>query len=259
MTGTAKGRRAVEAVEVGEVQVIGRGEVAVLAEAEMRRFADALACLEPDEWRLPTVCAPWSVRDMAGHVLGMAGTFSGWVPLLRVLRALPRLARQPGTLLDAGTAMQVRTHAGLSTAEVVGGLRRVAPRHARWRARRRLFRALPVPNVMRDGSVETWRMAYLLDRIGTRDTWMHRADLAAATGRPMVLTAGHDGRIVADVVAEWAQRHGQPFTLELTGPAGGRFRAGRGGPDLSLDAVEFCRILSGRGTGDGLLATEVPF
>jgi len=37
----------------------------------------------------------------------------------------------------------------------------------------------------------------------------------------MVLTPDHDARIVADVVAEWAGRHGRPFTLHLTGPAGG--------------------------------------
>jgi hypothetical protein len=56
-------------------------------------------------------------------------------------------------------------------------------------------------------------MGYLLDTILTRDPWMHRVDIARATGRDMVLTADHDGRIVADVVAEWARRHGQPFTL----------------------------------------------
>ena len=88
---------------------------------------------------------------------------------------------------------------------------------------------------------------------------MHRADVARATGRQLVLTPGHDGRIVADVVAEWAGRHGQPFTLRLDGPAGGTFTEGTGGPDYELDAIEFCRVISGRGTGDGLLGQFVPF
>jgi hypothetical protein len=39
---------------------------------------------------------------------------------------------------------------------------------------------------------------------------MHRADAARAVDRPIELTATHDGRIVADVVAEWARRHGKP-------------------------------------------------
>jgi hypothetical protein len=34
---------------------------------------------------------------------------------------------------------------------------------------------------------------------------------------------------------------------------------GTGGEVITLDAVEFCRILSGRASGAGLLAQEVPF
>jgi hypothetical protein len=91
---------------------------------------------------------------------------------------------------------------------------------------------------------------------------MHRVDAAHALGRPLGLTADHDGRIIADVVAEWARRHGQPFVLELTGPAGGTYTHRPDRPDaehLSLDAVEFCRTLAGRALRAGLLATVVPF
>jgi len=88
---------------------------------------------------------------------------------------------------------------------------------------------------------------------------MHRSDIAAATGREMRLTAEHDGVLVADIVTDWASRHGQPCTLTLTGPAGGTWSFGSGGPAYGLDAVEFCRILSRRGEGEGLLATAVPF
>jgi hypothetical protein len=91
--------------------------------------------------------------------------------------------------------------------------------------------------------------------IMTRDPWMHRVDISHATGAPLVLTADHDGVLVDDVVQEWAARHGRPFTLRLTGPAGGTW--GEGGPELEFDAVEFCRALSGRGTAP--LDTEVPF
>ena len=65
--------------------------------------------------------------------------------------------------------------------------------------------------------------------------------------------------IVADVVAEWAGRHGRPYRLELEGPAGGRFGRDDAGEVITLDAVAFCRVLSGRAPGAGLLATQVPF
>ena len=72
-----------------------------------------------------------------------------------------------------------------------------------------------------NGAQEAWTFGYLTDVILTRDPWMHRLDIAAATGTPLHLTADHDGVIVANVVDEWAGRHGKDFELTLTGPAAG--------------------------------------
>ena len=113
-----------------------------------------------------------------------------------------------------------------------------------------------------NGVQEPWTFGYLIDVILTRDPWMHRLDLARATGTPLHLTADHDGVIVADVVAEWADRHGKDFELTLTGPAGGTWRAGANGPSWTLDAVDFCRAISRRPasiTLDELLNAEVPY
>jgi hypothetical protein len=87
---------------------------------------------------------------------------------------------------------------------------------------------------------------------------MHRVDIARATGHEMELTAEHDGRLVADLVAEWAATHGEPFILELGGAAGGTFVSGTGGEHVCIDAVEFCRVLSGRAPGVGVLAHPLP-
>ena len=229
-----------------------------LAQAETLRMADALAALDPDDWDTQTDCPKWTVRDMAGHVVGMTRTFT----------ALPRFAadmikstrtKGDGPQVDALTELQVEREASLSTAELIIQLRALAPRNAKWRSSRRLMRKITMPVDMRDGTQEKWKLAFLVDTILTRDTWMHRTDVAAATGKPMTLTADHDGRIVADAVDEWARRHGQPYTLHLTGPAGGTFSSGNGGEEIEVDAVQFCRILSGRGEGSGLLNQEVPF
>jgi hypothetical protein len=71
-----------------------------------------------------------------------------------------------------------------------------------------------------------------------------------------------DGVIVADVVAEWADRHGKDFELTLTGPAGGTWRVGANGQGWTLDAADFCRAIARRPastTVDDLLNTEVPY
>jgi uncharacterized protein (TIGR03083 family) len=229
-----------------------------LAAAETLRFADALAALDEDDWARKTDCTLWTVRDLAGHVLGMTRTFSALPQFVSHMTAGARAAGDRPQI-DGITEVQVERNATLSTAEVVHQLRELAPRNARWRGRRRAMRAIPLKQPMRDGSVEKWKLSFLLDTVLTRDTWMHRVDLAEATGRPMELTADHDGRIVADAVHEWADRHGKPYMLTLTGPAGGSFSSGTDGEAIELDAVQFCRILSGRAEGDGLLNQEVPF
>jgi uncharacterized protein (TIGR03083 family) len=249
----------VRVTNVADIPPIARPEATRLAQTEVERFADALAALDDDEWTLPTANDLWDVRAMAGHVLGMTETFTGFRRLARDMRAASKLAGD-GPQVDGLTAHQVAITADLRPAELVARLRAAAPRNARWRGRRRLLRAAPLKENVPGSGRETWRMGYLLDTILTRDTWMHRTDLAAATGRPLELTADHDGRIVADAIREWAGRHGRPFEADLTGPAGGTFVSGDGGERIEMDAVEMCRILSGRpAVHEGLLRFQVPF
>jgi uncharacterized protein (TIGR03083 family) len=245
-------------VPVEDIRPITRPESVALARTETARTAALLRSLSDDQWSRATDCAAWDVRALAGHVLGMTETFSGLRPFVRNMRAGAREAGT-GPFIDGLTAVQVRAHAALDSGDLMGRLEDLGPVQARWRGRRRLMRAIPITQQWDDGTVETWRLSYLVDVVLTRDTWMHRVDLARATGHALELTAGHDGRIVADVVAEWARRHGRPFTLALAGPAGGRYARDGEGPALALDAVEFCRILSGRAAGDGLLGERVPF
>jgi uncharacterized protein (TIGR03083 family) len=222
-----------------------------LAAAEYLRYLGLLRGLSDADWARPTDCPDWDVRAMATHVLGMAEMSASVRENIRQNRAA---RRQGGPYIDALTGLQVAERTRLRPAEVVSRLARVAPLAARGRRRtpgllRR--RAMPVPQQVGDAE-ERWTIGYLIDVILTRDTWMHRIDTARATGTPLRLTPDHDGVIVADVVREWAGRHGQPYALTLTGPAGGTWSAARDGqgeaarPVLTLDAVEFCRALSGR-------------
>ena len=112
---------------------------------------------------------------------------------------------------------------------------------------------------MVDGVEEAWTIGFVTDVILTRDPWMHRVDLARATGRAMALTADHDGVIVDDVVREWAGRHGQAYRLTLTGPA-----AAPGPPVRTARPSRSTRSSSAGSSpvvrrASGLLATQVPF
>lgn len=249
------------ATPIETIAPIARAEARELAMTEHSRLTDLLRTLSRDDWSQPTDCLLWDVRAMAGHSVGMMADFTSFRSLMRRMRAATKASKKSGQVfIDVMTAMQVADHAGLSSAELIARAEDVGPKAARWRNKApALFRRMPMKEEV-GGKTETWRMGYLLDTILTRDPWMHRVDISRATGRDLVLTPDHDGRIVADVVAEWARRHGQPFTLTLTGPAGGVFVGGDGsGEHITIDAVEFCRTLSGRSSGEGLLTQEVPF
>ncbi|MGH9095162.1 MAG: maleylpyruvate isomerase family mycothiol-dependent enzyme [Acidimicrobiales bacterium] len=248
------------ATRVETIGAITRAEVEGIARTEYERVADQLRSLAPEDWAKPTDCPLWDVRAVAGHSTGMLSTFTGYRTLMRKMSTATKAAKHSGgPMIDALTAKQVADHADLSTSELIAKVDHVGPRAARWRATRpALFRRMPMKQEV-GAKQETWRMGYLLAVILTRDPWMHRVDIIRATGGEMALTPDHDGRIIADVVAEWARRHGRPFTLTLTGPAGGEYVAGHNGEAITIDAVEFCRTLSGRATGIGLLAQEVPF
>jgi uncharacterized protein (TIGR03083 family) len=235
-----------------------RGLAMRLADTEYRRVVDLLRGLRPEDWQAPTECSGWDVRAMAAHMLGMVD-FARSVREQR--RQLKLAGRRGGVFIDALTGLQVDERATVSPAQIVAQFASRAPKAARARRRTPAFirrRPLPVPQRLNERD-ETWTIGFLVDVIFTRDPWMHRIDIVRATGAEHVLTAEHDGVLVADVVSEWAERHGRPYTLHLSGPAGGSWSAGSGGPEIDMDAVEFCRVLSRRAAGDGLLTTEVPF
>lgn len=240
------------------VSTLDRPTLMRLAETEYGRFASALRELDGADWDRTTNCPGWTVRDMAGHCLGMAEMASSIKETIRQQRLA---GKRGGIPIDALTGLQVEEHATLSTSEVLDRFAAIGPKAAR--ARRRtpgLVRARRLPgSQIVGGKTETWTIGFLMDTILTRDPWMHRLDIALATGRPPVLTPDHDAVIVADVVNEWAARHGQAVQLTLTGPAGGRWQFGAGGPDVALDAIEFIRAVSGRAPAVGLLETQVPF
>ena len=237
---------------------LDRATLLRLAAVEYQRFTTMLAGLDSGEWPRPTECPGWDVRAMAGHVLGMAEMAAS---VREMIRQQGAAKKRGGIPIDALTGLQVEKNAHLSTEQLIDRFRAVGPRAAR--ARRRIpgfirGRSLPDPENV-DGVPETWTIGFLFDTILTRDPWMHRIDISRATGRDLQLTADHDGVLVADVVQEWAARHSSPCTLNLSGAAGGSWTFGDGGPTLELDAIDFCRTLSGREPGTGLLSTQVPF
>ncbi len=258
MTATAIPAGITPTADVTAIPSLGHTEAMWLAGTEFDRMVDLLRTLRADEWAAETVCNLWNVRSMVAHVVGMADAQASFRQFVHDFGAARK--RSGGAMIDALNASQVSDRVDMTPAQLVDRLVSVAPKAVRSRRR--------TPAVMRTMvrfkqdppfGTERWPYGFLVDTIFTRDTWVHRLDIARATGREMTITQQHDGRIVAGVVAEWARRHGKPFRLRLSGAAGGGWHAGDGGELIELDALEFCWTVAGRAKGGGLLTTPVPF
>ena len=245
------------------IGAVKHAEAMRLTETENARLLAQLRNLTDEQWQAPTDCTGWNVRDVAVHLIASAQAQANPVEFARQALAGRRLMPEIGGehWVDGLNAAQLRARTSWTPAVLPDFWERHSA--AALKARRRMpapVRALPLLPIGTGLGVRIgWQpLAYLFDMGFTRDVWMHRIDVARATGTAPELTPEHDGRIVADILREWSRRHGQPYTLALTGPAGGEFRAGDGGEPQRVDAVEFVRILSGRAEGPGILRHKLP-
>jgi uncharacterized protein (TIGR03083 family) len=116
-------------------------------------FADYLSTLEPDDWARPSLCAAWTVKDVAAHMLVIPTKSKG---------AIFRNFLGSGFNLDKMNAKFVREiAASMSTADIVAATRASAGSHGR-------PPGLPLPGVFNELVV-------------------HSQDVAAAVGKPFTL------------------------------------------------------------------------
>jgi len=101
--------------------------------------------------------------------------------------------------VDGTNRLQIEERANHSTAEIIAEFRQNGPIAIKNRQKLPwLVRQLPIPGM---GS-----FGYLMDIIYPRDEWMHRYDICAATGKKMVITPEHDGRILDLVLLDIAKK-----------------------------------------------------
>lgn len=227
-------------------------EAAAESLAEIEAFVALLADLPDDEWSRPTASAGWTVHDMVAHVVGQhVASARPWTIPGKIRQARRRF---PGrTTLDAHNALQIIEHGTRTPDELRGLLRRFGPKAVRVRLRSPGFvRRRSVASTFPEETLPDSSFAYLFDVLSNRDTWMHRLEIARATGRPFV-RGEHERGVVDQVLRDLAQDwQGPPITLELDR----RWALGDGEPVavVRVDTLDYLWHLSGR---DGGLALDV--
>lgn len=217
--------------------------------AEVAALNALLADLPDDEWDRDTASAGWTVHHMVAHLVGQhVESARPWTIPVKLRQARRRF---PGrSTLDAHNALQVAEYGDRTPEELRQLLLRFGPTAVRTRLRTPgLIRQQSFARFFPEERLPDTSFAYLFDVLSTRDTWMHRLEIARATGRPFV-TGDHDRGIVTQVVRDLAQTWtGPAITLALTGPTGGSWQTGTAESVavVRADALDYLWHLSGRG------------
>lgn len=245
------GALVVNVQKANEIPGPTHAESSRLAQTEFERVLALLETLEGDDWVQPTYCTAWNVRDMVAHLAGSVTASTSMAQFRHYYLSNPylKVCDEPA---DAANRLQVEERAGLAADEVIAEFRQNGPVAIRKRARLPwLVRQIPTPL---GPTIGLRTMGYLMDVIFPRDEWMHRFDICAATGKTMVVTPEHDGRLIALVVRDVAHKlkaalRDRTVVLRLAGEAGGDFLFGSGAePDCTIetDIFTFSLRASGR-------------
>ncbi len=230
-----------------------REQACAMAEAEYAALLGMLGNLDEAQWGAVTECAPWTVRDLVAHLTGAAEEA---VRLRVQLRHLREARRQIGSadFVDVLNAQQLADRVDADSTELLAELADLAKRAPRARMRTpRFVRRRPLPPEAGGQAGDT--MAYLIDVIYTRDLWMHRIDIARATGCELT-PSGAEQTIVEQILRDldrgWSHA---PLNLGLSGRVRGTWTIGGAAadaPSVAVDTLAACRLWSGRGDETGL-------
>jgi uncharacterized protein (TIGR03083 family) len=223
-------------------------EASRLSQTEYERVLALLEQLSASDWEQPTYCTAWNVRQMTAH---LAGSMTGSTSLAEFYRQNIQHPYVKAAGVDGTNRLQIEERANKTTAELVAEFRQNGQiaihnrRNLPW-----LLRKVHAPM----GILGFTSFEYLLDTIYPRDEWMHRYDICAATGKQMVTTAEHDGRLVALVLRDIARKlktelSQRTIAVHLSGAAGGDYLFGRSPSAdciLAMDLFDFILRTSGR-------------
>lgn len=209
--------------------------VADLFPDERRALLDLLAGLSLNEWRMPTICAGWSVHDVVLHVWGgdvgiLARRRDGWTnPAVAAAGDLSQWD-QLVAFIDRSNDEWVRVTRRISPPILIELLLVSGQDIADWFARVDPYAIGGAVQWAGPEPAPTW-----LDTAREyTERWVHQQHIRDAVGRPGVTEPRYLAPVLAAFVralpqalAQVAAPDGTTLRLVITGPAGGEWYAVR--------------------------------
>lgn len=188
---------------VAEQPGISPRESAELGAAMSDALVSVLSGLSEAQWETTTRCAPWTIKDMVGHMLAWGEALTSVRELgSQARRALGRM-KEYGNIVDAQNSIQVDDRRHLSGAQILARFQEHLP--AEIRARKRFGTALRYAPFYLPYVGGATNLGYLFNTIFLRDLLVHRLDIAAALGTEPRPTDA-DERVAVDMLKDWARR-----------------------------------------------------
>jgi uncharacterized protein (TIGR03083 family) len=186
--------------------------------AQYENLARLIEGLTEAEWNSQSRCGHWQVRDVAGHVIGLAEDTAAGVPGSRNSEEEAASVRHES---PAGAAARLRA-ATATLQSLVDAIDDDA-----WNG------PSGVPDLtLGQGVLTLWY-----------DTYVHADDIRAAVARESERGDGLDATI-AYLAGQLTARSWGPATLVLEGA--GRYEVGGGGKEITGDALQFALVATGR-------------
>ncbi|WP_420628530.1 maleylpyruvate isomerase family mycothiol-dependent enzyme [Candidatus Leptofilum sp.] len=225
--------------QASDIPALSHAEAGKLSQTEYEQVLALLETLDGSDWQQPTYCTEWNVRDMVAHLAGAVTGSTSRAEFLRQNVKHPYV-KEAANGIDGTNRLQLEERLTKTPDELIAEFRQngqVAVNNRQklpW-----LVRQLPVPGVGNFG--------YLMDIIYPRDQWMHRYDICAATGKKMVVTREHDGRLIDLVLLDIAKKlvkqlASRNIVLRLTGALSSDYQFGNKhtpGCTLEIDFFDF--------------------
>ena len=213
---------AITPVRAGSTPITDPTTARAHSEAEYTALVRLLDQLTHDDWARPTDCVGWTPREMVAHLAGAAEAAVRWRKTIKH-NGIALIRARRGTLgvVDHLCASQIGERRHLDIPGLMADLRRwaaLAP--AKIEAKPGFIRRITLPPSA--GLPVGATFGYLIDVINTRDVWLHRIDLARATGRTHTATPAEAEvvrQVMRDLDHQWA---GDAIDVTLTGPGAAR-------------------------------------
>lgn len=211
-------------------------------------LAQELRSLSDEDWSKPTDCDRWDVQGIVAHLIGWMEALTSFKEFRHLLRSGIKRKEELGNILDAANEQQVDDRPHLSPQQIIDRYEEMYPRFLKLRSRLGAFgRAVPIYDPVVAGGTN---LGFYANVIFTRDTFMHRVDIARAVGRDFECVA-EDRAVMADVVKDWAKRSQAAATVALSDV--GTFAAGEPGrATISGRGEAFARVMTNRAPAEVL-------